>query len=111
MTDPYFLYTRSGVTINGISYPLDLFLQLEPGFKPPPDCRTLTYIPGKQSYYTTDKSQYPFHQPWSDGDRYIKRGGDLKLLKIQNETDRHYFEYRSLINKKANGALNGNTNL
>jgi hypothetical protein len=111
MSDPYFIYTTSGVTINGISYPTDLFKQLEPGFNPPSDCRYLIYIPGKQSYYTTSNSQYPYHQPWADGDRYIKRGGDLKLLKMQNESDRRFFEYRSLINKKANGELNGNTNL
>jgi hypothetical protein len=111
MSDSYFIYTTSGVTINGISYPIDLFLQLEPGFKIPDGCRYLTYIPGKKSFYTTENSQYPFHQPWPDGDRYIKRCGDLKLLKMQNETDRRYFEHRSLINKKANGALNGNTNL
>tara|TARA_Y100000310_G_scaffold341678_1_gene441624 strand:- start:1501 stop:1932 length:432 start_codon:yes stop_codon:yes gene_type:complete len=80
------------IEINGAIFELDLFLEVEPDYILPDGIVAQEYIPNKHHRYYDGISQIGADIPWVDGDRYIQRLADLKLMSQTNEEDKRYVD-------------------
>jgi len=78
--------TDDTIEINGVRFPYEVFLRLEPDYVKPSGMKWRMYEQGSYHHiHTIDASQISGEYPWEDGDRYISRLGDLKLLHTEVE--------------------------
>lgn len=78
--------TDDTIEINGVRFPYELFLILEPDYVKPLGMKWRMYEQGAYHHiHTIDSSQVSGEYPWEDGDRYISRLADLKLLQAEVE--------------------------
>ena len=86
----YFSHLNDKVVINGETFNLDHFKKIEPNYTLPEGAIGVVYKPNQRRYYImNDNYQMNESINWVDGDRYISRIQDLKILKeddrIENE--------------------------
>lgn len=78
--------TDDTIEINGVRFPYEIFLRLEPDYVKPLGMSWRMYEQGSYHHiHTMDSSQVSGEYPWEDGDRYISRLGDLKILAQEQE--------------------------
>ena len=78
--------TDDTIEINGVRFPYEIFLRLEPDYVKPMGMSWRMYEQGLYHHiHTIDASQISGEYPWEDGDRYISRLGDLKILFQEQE--------------------------
>ena len=81
----FFSHLDDKVVINGESFDLSDFMKIEPNYSLPDGAIGVFYRPGERKYYIM-KDNYQINESakWIDGDRYIDRINDLKIL-IEDE--------------------------
>ena len=75
-----FIHNGNKIIINGESFDYEIFSLLEPEYTLSGDEVGRVYEQGKKHYTTTGKRQIPQLLNWMDGDRYIARINDLKMI-------------------------------
>ena len=81
----FFSQLHDKVTINGESFDLKEFMKIEPNYSLPDGAIGVVYRPGERKYYIMEDNYQVNETPkWMDGDRYINRINDLKIL-IEDE--------------------------
>ena len=77
------------IEINGVKFDYETFLSVEPDYVKPVGMSWRYYEQGAtHQIHTIDGSQTSGEYPWEDGDRYISRLGDLKVMQKEEESDR-----------------------
>jgi len=77
------------IEINGVKFDYDVFLEVEPNYVKPVGMSWRHYEQGAtHQIHTTDGSQIAGEFPWEDGDRYISRLGDFKVMRDENNKDK-----------------------
>ena len=76
------------IEINGVKFDYETFLSVEPDYVKPTGMSWRYYEQGAtHQIHTIDGSQTSGEYPWEDGDRYISRLGDFKVMQKEEETD------------------------
>ena len=87
-----FIHNGNKIIINGESFNYKTFFLLEPNYTLSDKEIGRVYEQGKKHYTTTGKRQIRQPLNWMDGDRYIARINDLKMLeeeqRISEEKER-----------------------
>jgi len=77
------------IEINGVKFDYETFLSVEPNYIKPVGMSWRHYEQGStHQIITIDGSQTSGEFPWEDGDRYISRLGDLKMMQKEEEEDK-----------------------
>ena len=81
------------IEINGVKFDYDVFLEVEPNYVKPAGMSWRHYEQGAtHQIHTIDGSQIAGEFPWEDGDRYISRLGDLKVMRAEQENEKQTVE-------------------
>ena len=80
-----FIHNGNKIIINGESFDYEIFSLLEPEYTLSGDEVARVYEQGKKHFTTTGKRQIPQLLNWIDGDRYIARVNDLKMIVWEKE--------------------------
>ena len=81
------------IEINGVKFDYDTFLEVEPNYVKPVGMSWRHYEQGAtHQIHTIDGSQVAGEFPWEDGDRYISRLGDFKVMRAENEKEKQVVE-------------------
>ena len=81
------------IEINGVKFDYDVFLEVEPNYMKPAGMSWRHYEQGAtHQIHTIDGSQIAGEFPWEDGDRYISRLGDLKVMRAEHENEKQTVE-------------------
>ena len=81
------------IEINGVKFDYDVFLEVEPNYVKPAGMSWRHYEQGAtHQIHTIDGSQVAGEFPWEDGDRYISRLGDLKVMRAEHENEKQTVE-------------------
>ena len=81
------------IEINGVKFDYDVFLEVEPNYVKPVGMSWRHYEQGAtHQIHTIDGSQIAGEFPWEDGDRYISRLGDLKVMRAEHENEKQTVE-------------------
>lgn len=81
------------IEINGVKFDYDVFLEVEPNYVKPAGMSWRHYEQGAtHQIHTIDGSQIAGEFPWEDGDRYISRLGDLKVMRAEHENEKQTVE-------------------
>jgi len=81
------------IEINGVKFDYDVFLEVEPDYVKPAGMSWRHYEQGAtHQIHTIDGSQIAGEFPWEDGDRYISRLGDLKVMRAEHENEKQTVE-------------------
>ena len=83
-----FIHNGNIIIINGESFTYEIFSLLEPEYTLSGDEVGRVYEQGKKHYTTTGKRQIPQLLNWMDGDRYISRINDLKMIVFEEEIEK-----------------------
>ena len=75
-----FIHNGNKIIINGESFDYEIFSLLEPEYTLSGDEVGRVYEQGKKLYTTTGKRQIIQPLNWMDGNRYIARINDLRML-------------------------------
>tara|TARA_Y100000310_G_C20028255_1_gene510580 strand:- start:109 stop:480 length:372 start_codon:yes stop_codon:yes gene_type:complete len=81
-----FIHNGNKIIINGESFIYEIFSLLEPEYTLSDGEIGRVYEQGEKHYTTTGKRQIPQPLKWLDGDRYIARINDLRMLVIEKKT-------------------------
>ena len=77
------------IEINGVKFDYETFLSVEPNYIKPVGMSWRHYEQGStHQIITIDGNQTSGEFPWEDGDRYISRLGDLKMMQKEEEEDK-----------------------
>jgi len=95
-----FIHNGNKIVINGESFDYKIFSLLEPEYTLSEGEVGRVYEQGKRHYTTTGKRQIPQLLNWMDGDRYIARVNDLKML-IQDKEFEEEVENKRIKELKA----------
>jgi len=102
-----FLHTPSNDIIitdnrgNESIFDLEIFQKVEPEYKLPKGCIGQEYVSSEKHILYTGSSQIEGEFPWKEGERYVKRGNDMRLLEKTEEEDEKYVdEVASLMENK-----------
>lgn len=80
------------IQINGESFDLNLFLEIEPEYSLPEGATYREYVPKKHHILHINNNQTSGEFPWAEGDRYLNRIPDLHLLQKNIKEDEAYVE-------------------
>ena len=81
------------IEINGVKFDYDVFLEVEPDYVKPVGMSWRHYEQGAtHQIHTIGGSQTAGEFPWEDGDRYISRLGDFKVMSRENEKEKQVVE-------------------
>ena len=81
------------IEINGVKFDYDVFLEVEPNYVKPVGMSWRHYEQGAtHQIHTIDGSQIAGEFPWEDGDRYISRLGDLKVMRAEHKKKKQTVE-------------------
>ena len=81
------------IEINGVKFDYDVFLEVEPDYVKPAGMSWRHYEQGAtHQIHTIDGSQIAGEFPWEDGDRYISRLGDFKVMRAENKNEKQIVE-------------------
>ena len=76
------------IEINGVKFEYETFLSVEPNYTKPIGMAWRHYEQGSHhQLHTVDGSQTSGEYPWADGDRYISRLGDFKMMQQEEKED------------------------
>ena len=77
------------IEINGVKFEYETFLDVEPDYTKPVGMSWRHYEQGSyHKIHNTDGSQTGGEYPWEDGDRYISRLGDFKVMQQEEQSDK-----------------------
>ena len=79
------------IEINGEKFDLELFLEVEPEYSLPEGMVGRKYDENKHILHSSDSS-FVGELPWEDGERYVTRSPDLKLLIDTIEEDNKFVD-------------------
>ncbi len=82
-----FVQRGDKVNINGKEFDLELFLAVEPEYKPEKDGWTRFYQPETKNCVTNGRQKKTFPLRWEDGNRYLTRVSDLIYLRAYLESE------------------------
>jgi hypothetical protein len=97
-TQRKFLHTPSDTIVitdgrgNESVFDLETFKKVEPKYKLPKGCVGQEYISSEKHILYTGSSQLEGEFPWADGERYIKRTKDLRLIEKTDKEDEAYVD-------------------
>ena len=76
-----------------MKFDYDVFLEVEPDYVKPVGMSWRHYEQGAtHQIHTIDGSQIAGEFPWEDGDRYISRLGDFKVMRAENKNEKQIVE-------------------